>query len=208
MTVTVTYEFDWDSIAGTSYRRQAGTHTRSTVVRARCGSGGARRRRTADAVRGGVTMAADAPADRPAAPLENEHRRSLYETIRADPGRCLTTVSEESGVALSTARHHLRVLEEENLIRSVKSGGKRRYLPVDEGDAELLTALAEPATRRVLEALATIGPARNGGLAEELDRDPSTVSHHLSKLEELGLVRRERDGRAVVNELTDVAAET
>jgi DNA-binding transcriptional ArsR family regulator len=39
------------------------------------------------------------------------------------------------------------------------------------------------------------------GLAERLGRDPSTVSHHLSRLADDGLVRRERDGRAVVTRL-------
>jgi DNA-binding transcriptional ArsR family regulator len=34
-----------------------------------------------------------------------------------------------------------------------------------------------------------------------VDRDASTVSHHLSRLEADGLVERERDGPAVVNRL-------
>ena len=133
--------------------------------------------------------------------LENPHRRAIYETIRADPGRCLTVVSEESDVALSTARHHLRVLEEEGLIRSTLVRGKRRYVPVGDHDVELQAALDDSATRAVLETLAAIGPATNGRIADELDRDPSTVSHHLSALEDDGLVVRERDGRSVVNEL-------
>ncbi|WP_049924586.1 helix-turn-helix domain-containing protein [Halopiger djelfimassiliensis] len=134
-------------------------------------------------------------------PLENDRRRAVYETIRADPGCYLSQVRDRTDVSLSTVRHHVRVLEEEGLVTSVKVGGKRRYYLEDIEHAELEAALAEPAKRDVLEALADLGPARNGTLADALDRDPSTVSHHLSSLETDGLVVRERDGRAVVADL-------
>ncbi|QRV14606.1 helix-turn-helix domain-containing protein [Haloterrigena salifodinae] len=146
-------------------------------------------------------------------PLENDCRRTIYETIAADPGCYLSQVSEESGVALSTVRHHVRILEEEGLVAATKVNGKRRYFLADEAavapgdggptveDAELHAVLAEPAKRAVLETLSDLGSAPNGRLADELERDPSTVSHHLSALEEDGLVVREKEGRSVVNEL-------
>ncbi|MCU4924387.1 helix-turn-helix domain-containing protein [Halobacteria archaeon AArc-dxtr1] len=141
-------------------------------------------------------------------PLENERRAAVYETITAEPGRYLSAVSEASDVPLSTVRHHVRILEEERLVTSVKANGKRRYYPIGEDvDAEVRAVMAEPAKRDVLTALAELGPVPNGRLAEELDRDPSTVSHHLSSLSEDGLVSRERDGRATVNELTPIARE-
>ncbi|MCU4739923.1 metalloregulator ArsR/SmtB family transcription factor [Natronoglomus mannanivorans] len=140
-------------------------------------------------------------------PLENDRRRVIYETIEDDPGAYLSAVSETSDVPLSTVRHHVRVLEDEGLVTSVKVHGKRRYVPAGEGDVELHAALAEPAKRDVLEALADHGRANNGTLATALDRDPSTVSHHLSTLEDDGLVVREQDGRSIVNELApDVEA--
>lgn len=49
------------------------------------------------------------------------------------------------------------------------------------------------------------GPDSVSDLAERLDRDPSTVTHHLDRLAEDGIVERERDGRAVVNKLADSA---
>ncbi|WP_226007130.1 winged helix-turn-helix transcriptional regulator [Natrinema salinisoli] len=133
-------------------------------------------------------------------PLEHDRRRSIYETIEAEPGSYLSQLSDETGVPLSTVRHHVRILEEEDLITTSKHTGKRRYF-LDGADAELQAALAEPAKRDVLEALAELGRAHNGRLADELERDPSTVSHHLAGLEDDDLVVRERDGRSIVNEL-------
>ena len=135
-------------------------------------------------------------------PLENDCRREIYELIRDDPGCYLSEVGDRCDVSLSTVRHHVRVLEEEGLIASATIDGKRRYVASeDEDEAELHAALAQPSKREVLEALTRLGPATNGALADELDRDPSTVSHHLSSLADDGLVVREKDGRSVVNEL-------
>ncbi|ELZ02401.1 helix-turn-helix domain-containing protein [Natrialba asiatica] len=166
-------------------------------------------------------------------PLENDRRRTVYETIRADPGCYLSQVRDRNELSLSTVRHHLRILEEEGLVSSAKIGGKRRLyleaaatgtehaatnpddreagadgtLAADSPRVELQAALAEPAKRDVLETLAAIGQANNGRLADELECDPSTVSHHLSALEADELIVRERDGRAVVNRLAaDVEA--
>ncbi|WP_252700919.1 metalloregulator ArsR/SmtB family transcription factor [Natronosalvus vescus] len=138
-------------------------------------------------------------------PLENDRRKEIFDAVTAEPGLYLSEVSDHSDVPLSTVRHHVRILEEENIVTSIKVDGKRRYFPIDADDVELHAALAEPTRRRLLEELATLGQAPNGQLADALDRDPSTISHHLSKLEESGLVVREREGRSVVNELSPAA---
>jgi DNA-binding transcriptional ArsR family regulator len=57
-----------------------------------------------------------------------------------------------------------------------------------------------------VDVLAERGPTSVSELADTLDVDPSTVSHHLSRLEEVGAVERERRGRAVLSSLS-VSAE-
>jgi DNA-binding transcriptional ArsR family regulator len=135
-------------------------------------------------------------------PLDHEVRAALYEAIERSPGAYLSEVSERADVALSTARHHLDVLEDEGLVATAKVRGKRRYYPDHAPDVELTAALEDEATADVLDALARLGASHGGRLADELDRDASTVSHHLSRLEDAGLVEREREGRTVVNRLT------
>jgi DNA-binding transcriptional ArsR family regulator len=134
-------------------------------------------------------------------PLDHEVREALYEAIERSPGGYLSEISDRADVALSTARHHLDVLEEEGLVTTAKVRGKRRYYPDYAPDVELTAALEDEGTAEVLDALARLGASHGGRLADELDRDASTVSHHLSRLEDAGLVEREREGRAVVNRL-------
>lgn len=64
----------------------------------------------------------------------------------------------------------------------------------------------DEATEAIMTRLADEGPASGGDLADALDRDPSTISHHLSRLEDEGLVERERDGRTVRNDLSETAS--
>lgn len=139
-------------------------------------------------------------------PLEHEVRGRMFEVVKRSPGAYLSELSEQAGVPLSTARHHVRVLEREGLLASAKVRGRRRFYPGGREDLALAAALNDGATAGVLDALARIGPSSVSALAEELDRDPSTVTHHLTRLEEDGIVLRERDGRAIVNRLAPEAA--
>ncbi|MFA9417539.1 winged helix-turn-helix transcriptional regulator [Natrinema sp. HArc-T2] len=133
-------------------------------------------------------------------PLEHDRRRAIYEAIRDQPGIYLSAISDRTDIPLSTVRHHVRVLADEDLIATRTVNGKRRYV-LENDDAGLQAALEDSAKRAVLEAIADCGPVHNGQLADELDRDPSTISHHLGALADDGLVVRERDGRSIVNEL-------
>jgi DNA-binding transcriptional ArsR family regulator len=62
---------------------------------------------------------------------------------------------------------------------------------------EVLTALAEPIRRRVLDVIASHGEATATSLAAELPITRQAVSKHLSILEDAGLVAGHRRGREV-----------
>lgn len=134
-------------------------------------------------------------------PLEHPTRRALFDAIHATPGRSLPELAEVVGVPHSTARHHARVLTDDDLVVAAKRLGKRRFFPDRDDPLALLAALAEPAKASVLDALAEYGEAHCGLLAARLDRDPSTITHHLQTLEDADLVEREKRGRTVVNRL-------
>jgi DNA-binding transcriptional ArsR family regulator len=136
-------------------------------------------------------------------PLEHDARRELCDRLEADPGTYLPALAETVG----TARHHLRVLEREGLVTRAKQRGRRRYYPVGESPAALDGSLAEDGPRQVLRALGG-APGSVSEVADRVGRDPSTVSHHLSRLHDDGLVERERDGRAVVDRLAPAVAGT
>ena len=135
-------------------------------------------------------------------PLEHDARADVYEVVNEAPGAYLSEVAEEADLPLSTARHHIRVLEREDLVSGAKVRGKRRFYPAYTQGIELAAALNDEATAAVIDAVSRLGASSVSDLADELGRDPSTVSHHLKRLAEDGIVVRERDGRAVMNRLS------
>ena len=135
-------------------------------------------------------------------PLANDRRATVYETITASPGIYLSKLSEETAIHRSTVRYHVRVLEEEGLIAEKLLQGKHRLYPVEQRERSLIAALDEEATAGVLQALLRLEPASVSALATDLDRAPSTVSHHLTRLAEDELVIRERDGNTVLTNLS------
>jgi DNA-binding transcriptional ArsR family regulator len=134
-------------------------------------------------------------------PLDHETRDTLCERVESSPGTYLTELADAVDEPMGTVRHHLKILEREGLIEGAKLRGKRRYYPVGETPDALDAAMSQDGPREVLVTLAEVGDASVSTIADALDRDPSTVSHHLSRLEEDDLVERERDGRSKVNRL-------
>lgn len=136
--------------------------------------------------------------------LEQPTRKSVYTSIRQSPGIGLDELAERASVTRSTVRYHARVLRTAGLIDSTTVGGTLRFAPA-EADVELAGVLRAAPTRAVIDAVSEHEPASVTTLAEATDRAPSTVSHHLSSLEESGIVDRHRAGEAVV---TTLASET
>jgi ArsR family transcriptional regulator len=75
--------------------------------------------------------------------------------------------------------------------------------------ATLFRALADPARVRIVNALATTGePVCVCELIEPLGLSQGTVSHHLKKLTDAGLLEREQRGRWAYYSLSPEAATT
>ncbi|MGA9400246.1 winged helix-turn-helix transcriptional regulator [Haladaptatus sp.] len=139
-------------------------------------------------------------------PLNNATRATIYATVAEEPGLSLSALSEETDIPRSTVRYHVRILQEEKLVETTTVRGKRRVNPAGDDNPALAASLSDEATASLLETVARDGPASVSDLADALDRTPGTVSYHLERLADDGLVERERAGNAVVTTLPDSVA--
>jgi len=135
-------------------------------------------------------------------PLEHETREAVFAMVEENPGTYLSEVCDDIDIPLSTARHHIRVLEQEEMLTSAKVRGRRRFYPAHTEGVELAAAMNDESTAVILDTLARRGPSSVSELADALDRDPSTITHHVKRLEGDDLVVREREGRAILNSLS------
>ncbi|WP_135302327.1 winged helix-turn-helix transcriptional regulator [Haloarcula amylovorans] len=136
-------------------------------------------------------------------PLEHETRQRLFDAVSTDPGVYVTELARETDTHVSTTRYHVRVLVDEGLIQRTNENG-RSYLFPAHAENSVSPATVEDGTRRaLLSALDRHGSATGGELAEQVSLTKSTVSYHLQRLQEDGLIDRQRDGRSTINALAD-----
>jgi DNA-binding transcriptional ArsR family regulator len=129
--------------------------------------------------------------------LTVENRRRIFELIKMSPGIHLREIVRELELPYGTAEYHLRVLEEEEIVRAVVEDNFRRYFPADfaYSDRAVLGLLRKRPIRRIAVVLLERGELTHQELAAAADLKPSTLSYHLQRLEAAKVVVVAREGR-------------
>jgi DNA-binding transcriptional ArsR family regulator len=108
---------------------------------------------------------------------------------------------------LGTLTWHLRILEREGLVKSIKFAGKRLYYPKmlrsQEAEMAYLTMRSDTAQRIFLYVLNNQSCYQEQ-MAESLGVHHDTVRWHVSRMEEVGLIRVVREGRMKRHYLADL----
>lgn len=138
---------------------------------------------------------------------EHDCRRELVVFVESSPGVSLSTASERLDTPRSTVRYHVRVLARNDELSVPTILDRRRLFPPYEVSA-VLAALNDEGTRRIVTLLAAREAVTVSELAAALNRSHSTVSYHLNRLDEAGIVERARDTNRVYSRHTDEARKT
>lgn len=159
----------------------------------------------ADASEDPETSPSRSESDEPSEPVLDS-RREIFDAIRATPGIHFRALHRRLPYAQGTLQYHLRHLDRQDLVDEENDGEFTRYYAAETfepADKAVMNALRREYSRRIVAHLAADGSLTTSALADRLDKSPSTVSWHLSRLREAGLVTSERDGRSVPYRLTD-----
>ncbi|MFB6166460.1 MAG: winged helix-turn-helix transcriptional regulator [Haloarculaceae archaeon] len=135
-----------------------------------------------------------------------ESRRELYRAIRHAPGVHVRELERRLDYAKGTVQYHLRWLADHDLVEVHTDGEFSRYYPaheLDDDEKATVSALRRTYSREVIAHLAADGPLTTTDLADRIAKSRSTVSWHLSRLHDAGLVEKRRDGRRVEYALVD-----
>ncbi|MFB6172351.1 MAG: winged helix-turn-helix transcriptional regulator [Haloarculaceae archaeon] len=135
-----------------------------------------------------------------------ESRREIYQAIDRAPGVHFRALQRQLDYAKGTVQYHLRWLRSHDLVEAEQDGEFTRYYPAHELDAADKTTLSElrrSYSREIIAHLAADGPLTTTDLAGRVEKSRSTVSWHLSRLHDAGVVEKRRDGRRVEYALVD-----
>ncbi len=123
-------------------------------------------------------------------------RERIRRTVHRFPGIHFRGIVRELDLSTSLARYHLEILQDEGEVRSHDVGGYTRYLPPRD-DADLtpeeegiLQVLRQQRPLEITLALLEFGSLQHKDLVELTDLSKSTVTYHLKKLRDAGIVHR------------------
>lgn len=138
--------------------------------------------------------------------LVGANRRRVYEYIRTRPGLHLRRLQRDLGMALGTLEYHLWTMEKQGYVCSRRLGRVKAYYCTaahDRRDKDYLYFLRQPMPGLILGLLSRRRGVSFQSLARRVPVSPSTLSFHLRKLTERGLLWRVRVGRSTVFGLED-----
>jgi len=130
--------------------------------------------------------------------LLHPFRRDLYTVLCENPGAYLLELVDMLESPLGTLTWHLRILEREGLVKSIKFAGKRLYYPrmLRSGQAEMAySTLRSDTARKIFACIVNNPGCHQEKMAATLGVHHDTIRWHVSRMEQVGLLRIEKDGR-------------
>ncbi len=130
--------------------------------------------------------------------LLHPFRRDLYQVLCENPGTYLLELVDMLESPLGTLTWHLRILEREGLVKSIKFAGKRIYYPkmLRSQEAEMAYLTMRSDTAKKIFAYVVNNPGcYQEQMADTLGVHHDTIRWHVSRMEEVGLVKVIREGR-------------
>jgi len=131
-------------------------------------------------------------------------RGVIYEYIRGHPGAHVRGMARELGLGTGDLQYHLFWLEKNGFVKTKKSGFYRYVFPTkvfrDEQEV-LLGVLTQETPREILLCLLLDAAITQGDLARSLGRSQPTISWHMDRLIQLGIVSRGRTSRGTFYEM-------
>ena len=129
--------------------------------------------------------------------LELETRRKIYDLINQNPGIHLSKISQILKMRTSLVEYHLIFLDKQDIIKSNKETGYKRYYikgQIGVKDKKYLFILRQKTVLKIILFLLKNDVSPHKIILENVDISASTLSYHLNKLLKKDIVELKRFG--------------
>ncbi len=134
--------------------------------------------------------------------LKNTNRNRIYGFISSNPGTYPNEIIKETGLNRGVVEHHLKTLENQNMVVARKVCGKSHYFlnesTYGEKEKVALAALKNDKHRKIILEILNCGQITHETLARRIGVSAPTINWHIRHLKEQGIVRAEKDGRYTI----------
>ncbi len=138
--------------------------------------------------------------------LELENRRRIFRLVTKFPGIHLRDIQKRLELSMGVLEYHLNYMEKEQILSAESDGYRKSYFvraDVQHGDKSTLALLRQEAPRRIIMLVLLRKTATFKEILDETKTSKSTLSFHMKKLTEAGLVSSERVGRELAYAVKD-----
>lgn len=141
--------------------------------------------------------------------LDHELRNGIYRHVLDNPGVCFTDIEKGLDVNRGTLDYHLKVLRREHRIAVLTKNGRSFYFEnsgrYTREEMEMLAILRNDTEFTICEYLLDSPGASRNEIVSLIKTTYSTVSWHMKRLTDSGLVCSTKDGRIVSYHLSGPA---
>jgi DNA-binding MarR family transcriptional regulator len=123
--------------------------------------------------------------------LEFETRRKIYNLILNHPGLHLREISREMSISYGAVGYHLYHLEKQEIINSVDHKFYKRYYvkyKITPENKKIISILRESTPKKIIIYLIYNTCATRKDISDALEKTPQTISYHIKRLSELGII--------------------
>jgi DNA-binding MarR family transcriptional regulator len=139
----------------------------------------------------------------------NRTQRRIFEYITAHPGVHLRQICRELGLAMGDVQYHIHRLERDGRINSARRGFYKFFYSsalFGEKQRDVLSVLSLDAPRELLLNIIEKPNTSQEELAGATMVSQPTVSWHLKRLVDLGILEKQQTGRIVTYRVADFGA--
>jgi predicted transcriptional regulator len=125
-------------------------------------------------------------------------REIIFEYVKAHPGSHLREIGRELKLGNGDLQYNLYILEKQGKVSTARRGLYKFIFPsgvFGEKETAILSALSTESQREILIHLIKNPTLSQGQIARLIGLTPATISWHMKRLVDLGLIERERNGK-------------
>ncbi len=134
--------------------------------------------------------------------LYNRTRERLREHLNVNPGDHFNSIKRTLGIPQGALAYHLRTLEREKYIHSIRSGMFKRFYPI-EMDISTTDAKISDSQRAIYDKILRHPGISQSEIVNMVELSMSTVNYHVKSLVDAGLVKLKRKGNVTMCYVTD-----
>jgi predicted transcriptional regulator len=137
---------------------------------------------------------------------DSENRTRVYNYIKKNPGAHLRMITRELEMGMGATQHHLDILEKSGKIKSRRINIYRHYYAVEVLDAEhnILAFLRQETAMDILTYLMEHPKSTQSDIINFKGFSAPTISWHMTRLEQAGLISSVKEGRTIRYTITDM----